>query len=123
MVVSVEKTKSMLITSQQNIRKISDAKFNIMIQSKQILNVPDEKLLGVQIDQKFNRNRQVNNVKRTVKFKIAILRCIRKYLPRETLKVFYNLYIKPHLEYCCSIWDHCGQKNQDKLIKVQKQAA
>ena len=122
MVVNVEKTKSMIVASQQNLRNSSDPTLNITIQSKQILNVPNEKLLGVQIDQNLNWNHQVKNVKRTVNFKIAVLRRIQKYLPIEIRKVFYNLYIKPHLEYCCSIWGHCGQKNQDKFIKLQKQA-
>ena len=119
MVVNVEKTKSMIVTSQQKLRNSSDPTLNITIQSKQILNVPNEKLLGVQIDQNLNWNHHVKNVKRTVNFKIAVLRRIRKYLPREIQKVFYNLYIKSHLEYYCSIWGHCGQKNQDKLINYR----
>ena len=97
MAVNVEKTKSMIVASQQKLRNSSDPTLNITVQSKQILNVPNEKLLGVQIDQNLNWNHQVKNVKRTVNFKIAVLRRIRKYLPRETRKVFYNLYIKPHL--------------------------
>ena len=46
MVVNVEKTKSMIIASQQKLRNSSDPTLNITIQSKQILNVPNEKLLG-----------------------------------------------------------------------------
>ena len=47
MVVNVEKTKSMIVASQQKLRNSSDPTLNIMIQSKQIPNVPNEKLLGV----------------------------------------------------------------------------
>ena len=92
MVVNVEKTKSMIAASQQKLRSSSDPTLNITIQSKQILNVPNEKLLGVQIDQNLNWNHQVKDVKRTVNFQVAVLRRIRKYLPRDIRKVFYNLY-------------------------------
>ena len=42
----VEKTKSMIVASQQKLRNSSDPTLNITIQSKQILNVPNEKLLA-----------------------------------------------------------------------------
>ena len=45
MVVNVEKTKSMIVASQQKLIYSSDSTLNIMIQSKQILNVLNEKLL------------------------------------------------------------------------------
>ena len=46
-VVNVEKTKNMIVASQQILRNSSDPTLNITIQSKQILNVPNEKLLVV----------------------------------------------------------------------------
>ena len=123
MVINIEKTKSMLIASNQKLRNTSEPDLNIKIQGKRITSVTEEKLLGIQIDNKLTWKEQIKKVKRTVNFKISILRRIRKYLPTETRKHFYNLNIKPHLEYCCSVWGHCCQKEQNKLIKLQKQAA
>ena len=37
--------------------------------------------------------------------------------------LYYNYYIKPHLEYCCSVWGICSKSDIDTLIKLQKQAA
>lgn len=80
-------------------------------------------MLGVQIDNSLSWKQQVQKVKRTICYKLSMLRRIRKYIPLETRILFYNLYIKPHLEYCCSVWGQCCQKDKTTLIKLQKQAA
>ena len=36
--------------------------------------------------------------------------------------LYYNYYIKPHLEYCCTIWGQCNKSDTDAIIKLQKQA-
>ena len=51
---------------------------------------------------------------------MSILRKIRKYLSLDTRKTFYNYHVKPHLNYCSSIW---GQTTKENLNKIQKQAA
>ena len=107
------------------IQKLSNTseKLDISIAGKQISQATSEKLLGVQIDNNLTWREQIKKVKRTVCFKISILRRIRKSLPTDIRKVFYNLYIKPHLEYCCSVWGQCSQHDKNTLIKLQKQAA
>ena len=37
--------------------------------------------------------------------------------------VYYNYYIKPHLEYCCTIWGQCSKTDTYSIVKLQKQAA
>ena len=122
MAINVEKTKCMLIASKQKLSNTSE-KLDISIAGKQISQATSEKLLGVQIDNNLTWREQIKKVKRTVCFKISILRRIRKSLPTDIRKVFYNLYIKPHLEYCCSVWGQCSQHDKNTLIKLQKQAA
>ena len=83
----------------------------------------NENLLGVEVDNLLSWKEQIKKVKRTINFKISLLRRIRKYLSTDTCKTFYNLHIQPHLEYCCSVWGRCSQEKQDKLIKLQRHAA
>ena len=62
-------------------------------------------------------------VKQSVVLKLSILRKLRKYLSADLRILYYNYYIKPHFEYCCSIWGQCNKSDTDSIIKLQKQAA
>ena len=37
--------------------------------------------------------------------------------------MFFNYYIRPYLEYCCSIWGSTFQENINIVVKLQKRAA
>ena len=49
----------------------------------------EEKLLGVQIDHAISWNAQVQKQKKTIIFKLFLLKRIRKFLPLETRKLFF----------------------------------
>jgi len=125
MVIGIEKTKCMLMGSQQKLRtfKNLDSCLNVEVLGHNIEQVTDQKLLGVQIDNSLTWNEQVKKVKKTVLFKLSLLRKIRKYLPQTARITFFNYYIKPHLNYCCSIWGQTSQENLITINKLLKQAA
>ena len=75
------------------------------------------------IDNNLTWHSQVKKVKQTIAFKLSILRKIRHYLPTKTRILYYNYYIKPHLQYCCTIWGQCNKTDIYLIIKLQKQAA
>ena len=37
--------------------------------------------------------------------------------------LFYNAYILPHLDYCCTIWGNSSAASMESMIKFQKRAA
>ena len=125
MVLGIDKTKGMLMGSQQKLRHIPNSGncLNIEVEGQQIKQVTNEKVLGIQIDNSLSWDDQVKKVKKTAGYKIHILRKIRKYLPLDTRKLFFNYYIKPHLNYCSSLWGQTTQENLNKINKIQKQAA
>ena len=125
MIINANKTKTMLITTKQKLKSIQNSAncLKIQTQGQQIEQITSERLLGVQIDNSLTWDDQVKKVKRTVLFKISLLRKIKKYLPLDIRKMFYNYYIKPHLDYCASVWGETSQKNLMKITKLQKQAA
>ena len=119
MKINVEKTKCMLLASWQKLLSCSGSDLDVNMESSAIHNVVNEKLLGVELDNLLSWKEQIKKVKRAINVKISLLRRIRKYLSTETCNTFHNLHIKPHLEYCCSVWGRCSQEEQDKLIKLQ----
>lgn len=122
-VISTDKTKGMLLATAQKLRNTPDQNLNIIIQKKTIETVTNEKVLGIQIDNTLSWKAQIKKVRKTILYKLSVLRRIRKYLPTTTRALFYQYYIKPHIEYCCSIWGHCSQKDSNTITKLQKQAA
>ena len=68
-------------------------------------------------------NLQVANIKKIVVYKLFLLKRIRPFLPTQSRIQFYNYYVKPYLEYCCSIWDSTSQENINTIVKLQKRAA
>ncbi len=124
MVLNVGKTKVMLLTSKQKLnRQETTPSLNVMIQGKSLIQVKCEKLLGVQIDQSLSWDEQIKKQKQTILFKITLLKKIKTYLPLSTRKIFYNFYIKPHFEYCNTIWINSTETNLNKISKLQKYAA
>ena len=125
MVISIEITKAMFISSRHKNYRLTEAQrdLNINLHGNTIISTKQEKLLGKLIDSNLTWHPQVKNVRQTIIFKISILRKIRKYLPTPIRILYYNYYIKPHLEYCCSVWGNCSKSDIDTLIKLQKQAA
>jgi hypothetical protein len=44
-------------------------------------------------------------------------------LKREILEKIYLTFIRPLLEYSCKVWDNCSQTDNDRLEKIQLEAA
>ena len=76
MVVNVDKTKGMLMGSKQKLKLLpnSDNCLNIEVQGQRIEQVTSQRLLGVEIDSCFSWNDQLQKVRKTIRFKISLLR-------------------------------------------------
>ena len=48
---------------------------------------------------------------------------IKCYLPVPTRKLFFNSYILPHMDYCCTVWGNINCRLTDSMVKFQKRAA
>ena len=123
MVVNGDKTKGMLMTSQQKLRTLTNSDLNIKVSGKTIEQVDSEQLLGVKIDYSLTWDDQVKQVRKKVLYKLSLLRKIKQYLPVSVRKLYHNYYVKPHLDYCSTVWGHTTDKNLDKIYKLQKQSA
>ena len=44
------------------------------------------------------------------------------YLSLDHRKLFYNAYIKPHIEYCSVVWCNSSSSNVNKMNTLQRRA-
>ena len=54
---------------------------------------------------------------------ICSLRKLKYLLTRSVLNKIYVIFIRPHLEYACEVWDGCAQYQVDRLEQLQLEAA
>lgn len=104
MVANTDKTKSMLITTQQRQARLPRSDLNVVFNDVTLENVEKEKLLGVTVDKHLTWRHHVDRTAGKVSKSIALLRRIKKYLSRDVRLTYYNSFIQPHLDYCSTIW-------------------
>ena len=66
---------------------------------------------------------QVENTIKKCNSLLYLLNRIKHYLPITTRKLFFNAYVLPHIDYCCTVWENISSNLTDSMIKLQKRAA
>ena len=61
--------------------------------------VDEQKHLGIVLDSKLSFSAHIRAVISKTRKGIGLLKCLSKYLPRQTLNELYKLYVRPHLDY------------------------
>ena len=93
------------------------------LNGQQIIESTCEKVLGVFIDASLSWSSHIDYIIKKVNSSLALLKRIKKYLNHKARQMYYNAYVLPHLDYCCSIWGNCNNFLLDSLLKLQKRAA
>ena len=83
---------------------------------------PDEKDLGMLVDERFNISQQCALAAQKANH---ILGCIKRSVTRRLREVILPLYsalLRPHLDYCIQFWSLQHKKDRDLLEQVQRRA-
>ena len=64
-----------------------------------VTKVDEHKHLGVVLDSKLSFSAHIKAAISKTRKGIGLLRCLSKYLPRNTLNELFKLYVRPHLDY------------------------
>ena len=123
MLVNVPKTKAMLISTKPKLNQIMTCPPILKIGNETIEISTNEKLLGVHIDNDLSWTTQIENTIKKCNTLLYLLRRIKCYLSIHVRKLFYNAYVLPHLDYCCTIWGNANSELMESVIKFQKRAA
>ena len=89
---------------------------------ERLKNSSNEKILGVHVDHNFVWNNHFQYVSKKMSSYLWLLSQIRSYLTEQHRLLYYNAYIKPHLEHCCIVWGNSSNFNTYKIEKLQRRA-
>ena len=122
MVINTDKTKVMLITSTQ--KRQSSQHDNLILKMNEVdLKLSsNEKILGINIDENLVWNGHYQYISKKIASSFWLLSQIKSFLSVDDKLLFYNAYIRPHLEYCSVIWGNSTNVNIQKMTKLQRRA-
>ena len=123
MTLNLAKTIAMFLSSKQNINRILSDPPNIVLNGEPIRISQQEKLLGINIDSSLSWHSQIDKALKKCNTLLFLLGRIKQYLSIPIRKLFYNAYILPHLDYCCTIWGNTTADSINAVVKFQKRAA
>jgi hypothetical protein len=74
------------------------------------------------VDKNLKWKTHIQKIIKKCNSQLYLLLRIKQYLYVHARKLFFNAYILPHLDYCCTIWRNCSSDLLSQIIKFQKRA-
>ena len=91
---------------------------HIQINGFSIERVTEFDFLGLTLDESLSWKNHINKISNKIASIIGIINKQKNFLPQNILKLIYDSFILPHLNYCIAAWGY----NMGRIIKLQKRA-
>lgn len=120
--LNINKTKGMVIATENNYMKFLREKLAVKIDNIEIELVNSYKYLGFIVDRQMKFKEHIQYICKKVAKKIGVLSRCSSYLTVESRKLVYNTIILPHFLYGATIIYLAQQNELNRLQKLQNKA-
>ena len=93
-IINETKTKAMLNTGKWVKKKMNNQQLQVELNATELIQVSSQKLLGVTTDHKLSFDDHIDELCNKLCQGIAVLSRIKRFLPLEHMKAYYNIMIK-----------------------------
>ena len=94
---------------------------NVVIDNKQIKNIPSVELLGIQLDDKLSFSPHISNICTSAANQLNALIRLQKFLSFKEKKILINSYFMANFNYCPLVWMFSNAVFLKKIENLQKQ--
>ena len=121
MVINPSKTESMVVSTKKK-NHTDPLELNLTLEEVPIKQVSQHRHLGVIIDDQLRWQAHINHVCKNVSRNLFLLSKLKHITTTSTKKMFYNAHVKPHIDYCSTVWDGAAQVHMRKLNSLHRRA-
>ena len=100
----------------------SNQNYNYSIGETQVINISQEKDLGVIINESLDASTHCAKVVCTANKILGMLNRTFENKSKSNILRLYKSLVRPHLEYCSQVWRPYHQKDIDNIEKIQRRA-
>jgi len=122
MVIHPTKTKSMVVTTRQKHQR-EPLTLKLYLDKDPIEQVKEHRILGVQIDQELKWESQIAKTRKKISKNLFLLSKLKHYATFDTLKMFHNAHIMPHINYASTLWDGASNHYMKHLNSLHRRSA
>ena len=93
------------------------------VNSETVTQVKGHRVLGLTIDDELKWQSHVGNVCKPVSKNVFLMSQLTRYVNSQTLRIFFNSHMMPHINFSSTVWDGCSEIHLSKLNSLHRCAA
>ena len=82
----------------------------------------EAQFLGMTLDSHLTWDGHCKQVANKISRNSGAISRVKKLLPPDSLKLLYNSFVLPHLQYGLAVWGGCTGENKKRIVAIQKRA-
>jgi hypothetical protein len=122
MVLNPDKTKSMVITTRQKHQR-QKLQLNLKIQSTEVQQVREHKILGVIVDEELKWQSHINHVNKLLSKNLFLLHQLKMYVDTDARKTFFYAHCLSHINYASTVWCGASANHIQQMRSLHRRAA